>query len=119
MAIGMSYEDFWYMDPNMVKYYREAEMVRLHRQNSQMYMQGMYIYDTLMRSAPIFNPFNKNVDPRPYRDEPFPLTEQEAEEQLRKEEEREYRSMRDRMIGGFEKINRNMEAMKGSESDDY
>lgn len=105
MSIGMSYEDFWYSDPHLVKYYRDAEIFRQQRQNAQAHLQGAYIYDLLMRVAPIFNPFNSKVGPQSYRENPFPTTKEEVEIYQKREEERRYNEMREHMISDFERFN--------------
>ena len=46
----------------------------------------MYVYDALLRVAPILRAFSKATKPEQYIDRPFPLTEKEAEEQERQRE---------------------------------
>jgi hypothetical protein len=47
MAYGMSYEQYWYGEPNMVKAYREAYMLRRRKENEDMWLQGMYFCKAL------------------------------------------------------------------------
>ena len=43
MAIGMTYEQFWYGDPWMVKTFEKAHELKKDILNQQMWLQGLYI----------------------------------------------------------------------------
>ena len=47
MAIGMTYEQFWYGSPGMVKMFREANRVRNEQINQEMWLQGLYFYNAV------------------------------------------------------------------------
>ena len=57
----MTFEQYWEQDCLLVKYYREAEEIRRERKNQEMWLQGMYYYDALMRVSPILRAFAKKV----------------------------------------------------------
>lgn len=42
MAIGMTYEEFWYKDPFLVRYYKQSHDVKRKIRNEEMWVQGMY-----------------------------------------------------------------------------
>ena len=44
MLYGMSWEQFWFGDPNMAKVFREAYLLKQRAKNEDMWMQGLYIY---------------------------------------------------------------------------
>ena len=76
----MSREEFWNMDCNLVRDYRKADEIRRERENRSLWLQGAYIYDLLTRLAPALNPMTKKgVRPKPYVEEPYPVTRQAVE----------------------------------------
>lgn len=42
MSIGMSYNEYWYKDPNLVTPYYEAYKYRRKEMNEQLWLQGLY-----------------------------------------------------------------------------
>lgn len=84
MSIGMTYDEFWYRDVALTRYYRKAEELRYRQKNQEMWVQGAYFYDVLCRVSPLFRfTTKKGVRPEPYISEPYPVDE--AESTLRKE----------------------------------
>jgi hypothetical protein len=84
LTIGMSYEEFWYKDPHIIKYYLEAEKERFRRRNEEMWLQGFYIYQAIGAFSEILPAFpKKGAKIRPYLQEPVSLSE--AEQQAREE----------------------------------
>ena len=91
MAIGMTYEQFWYGDANMVIAFRKAEQLKMEALNRNMWLQGMYFYEALCDVSPIFRSFSKAKKPMDYRHEPFELnvsSEEKKEVQKRTESRR-------------------------------
>ena len=83
----MTYEQFWNDDPMLAKYYRKADEMRFDRQNQELWLQGMYIYEALCDVAPIFNPMSKKgTKVQPYSERPYAVTEKQR---LREIEEKE------------------------------
>lgn len=98
MSIGMSYDDFWDNDVNMVRAYRKAQDLRDKRRNQELWLQGMYIYEALCDVSPIFHAFaKKGTKPIQYVKEPYPLTNEE----VREREERESKIREDRIKAEF------------------
>jgi len=96
MSIGMSYEEFWYKDVTLVKYYRKAHELKTRRDNEMMWMQGAYILEAL--NATVGNLFaKKGSKPHEYPRAPYPITEQEIEERKEQEE----RLKQERMKAAF------------------
>jgi hypothetical protein len=80
LAIGMTEEQYWDRDSQLVVAYRKAEELRANKKNQEMWLQGAYIYEALGRVSPIFHAFaKKGTKPVPYMAEPFALTEKQAE----------------------------------------
>ena len=92
MSIGMSRDEFWNGDVDMVKEYREADELRYKRRNQELWLQGMYFYEALCDTSALFRFSTKPVKAEPYIKEPFPITAEEVREReerkMREEEER-------------------------------
>ena len=85
LSIGMSADEFWLKDVSLAKAYREADELKKDRENEKFWLQGMYIYDTLTRLAPMFSFGGGKVED--YISEPYPRTKaqmKEAEERKNK-----------------------------------
>ena len=81
LSIGMTEEQYWDKDCMLVKYYREAEEMRREKFNQEAWLQGMYIYDAIMRLSPILHAFaKKGTKPQPYVDSPYPISQAGMEE---------------------------------------
>ena len=77
----MTEEQYWDKDCMLVKYYREAEEMRREKFNQEAWLQGMYIYDAIMRLSPILHAFaKKGTKPQPYVDSPYPISQAGMEE---------------------------------------
>ena len=82
MAMGMSYKEFWYGDPNLIKVYKETFNIKRTQMNQQLWLQGIYFAHAI---ACNFDTKGRNK----YPDKPldiFPKTE--AEKQREQEENR-------------------------------
>ena len=77
----MTYDQYWNDDCMLTKYYREAEELRKERVNQEMWLQGMYVYDAVIRIAPILHAFaKKGTKPMPYVSEPYPINKKTVED---------------------------------------
>ena len=96
--MGMSYNEFWYGDPTLVRDYRKAWEIRQHNEEWARWRNGMYFYDALLKVSPVLRAFAKgNVEPGKYPERPYPLTEKEAKEQERQREEENFKEYLRRM----------------------
>ena len=75
LSIGMSYELYWYGEPNLVKAYREAAEMQNDRMNYEAWLQGLYVYHAVGALYPLFNPFSKQKKAEEYLKEPIVITE--------------------------------------------
>lgn len=74
LSIGMTEDQYWNGDCVLPKYYREAERLRQERVNQEAWLQGMYVYDGLLRASPILRAFvKKGTKPKPYVEEPYQI----------------------------------------------
>ena len=84
MAIGMTYEQYWYGDPLMVRAFIKAHKIRQQKMNEEAWLQGAYVLRAL--DVVVGNAFRKKGQkPSEYPKEPIAF----AEEELETEEERE------------------------------
>jgi len=79
LSIGMTERQYWDDDSSLARAYREAEELRQTRANQAAWLQGAYVYDAIIRIAPVLQAFaKKGTKPQPYLKEPYPITEKEA-----------------------------------------
>jgi len=101
----MSADEFWRGDVWLAKDYREADKLRLDRVNTELWLQGMYIYEAVCDASPIFNPYAKrNTKPHPYPAEPYRLHPPSAKEE-KTEEQKQMEKMRKMMDAFATKVN--------------
>jgi hypothetical protein len=82
----------------MVRAYRKAQEFRDKRKNQEKWIQGMYVYESILEVAPILHAFaKKGTKPEPYSKEPYPITEAD----VREREEREARLRQERIKAEF------------------
>ena len=80
LSIGMTPEQYWDGDCELVKYYRKADEIKLDRRNQELWLQGLYIYEAICDASPILHSFAKRgTKPHPYADKPYSLTEKQRE----------------------------------------
>lgn len=89
MAIGMTYEQYWYGDPLMVRAFYKANKLRREREDEISWTNGLYVLNAL--NATVGNMFRKSgQEPAEYPKEPFtvskrkeknPKTETESEQE--------------------------------------
>ena len=89
MAIGMTYEQYWYGDPLMVRAYYNADKLRKEREDETAWVNGLYVLNAL--NATVGNMFRKSgQQPFEYPKEPFsisklkeskPKTEEDSEKE--------------------------------------
>ena len=86
MLYGMTYEQFWYGDPWMAKFYKDKHNLERRQRNEEMWVNGMYTLAAL--NVALNNAFDKHkID---YLKEPFDIfPKTEAEKEAEKREERQ------------------------------
>ena len=80
LSIGMSYDLYWYGDPQALINFVNAEEIRQRKRNTELWLQGAYIYQAIGSLTPILNPFSKEHRAKPYLKQPIAITERELEE---------------------------------------
>ena len=91
LSIGMTYEDYWERDSCLVKAFREAYEMDKERTNEQMWLQGLYIYDAILRVAPILQAFAKGgTKPTPYVEKPYDISAKGVENTKKQKENETY-----------------------------
>ncbi len=112
LYIGMPEDIFWNGDVTLAKPYREAHELKRRQASQDMWMQGLYVYDALIRVSGLFRAFEKNPKAEKYVEEPYPITQKEAEDLQRKKELEEYQAKKDRVLAWMESVNATMKAEK-------
>lgn len=91
LEMGMSYEEYWEKDCRLVEFYREADKLRRDRANQEAWLQGMYVYDAILRIAPVLRAFSqKGAKPEPYVSEPYAISEEQVELKKKRDEKAKY-----------------------------
>lgn len=91
LAIGMTYEQFWEQDCELVKYYRKAAEIRQNLKNQDAWLQGAYFYEALADVAPIFRSLaKKGTRATPYRSEPYEFRGKEKRKEKADERAKAY-----------------------------
>lgn len=96
MNYGMTYKEFWYGDPWMVRAYAQAYLLKRKIDNETAWIQGAYVFAAL--NASLATAFGKKREK--YLQEPvdfFPKTEMEKELE-RREKRRKVIEYLDRLV---------------------
>ena len=83
----MTAEEYWHGDVDLPRFYRKAQEMKRSQKNWELWMQGRYIFDAIICA------FNGDVNKRyetGYLDEPYPISQKEAEERERRLEKAQY-----------------------------
>ena len=113
LSIGMTEAQYWDGDPALPRYYRKADELRIERQNEEAWLQGMYVYDAIIRLTPLLHAFaKKGTKPEPYVEEPYPITQKKQEDKQQRKE----KSISDKGLAKMEafmqKFNKSFEERK-------
>lgn len=106
LSIGMTYEQFWYKNPHLVRDYTRAEELRTKKKNQELWLQGYYVYNAIGAFAEILPAFpRKGAKIHPYLEEPASLTEAEARQRQEEQRRKRAESIKERMIARSLAIN--------------
>lgn len=83
LAIGMSTDEFWHGEPRLAVAYREAAYIKHDNQLFAELRQGRYVYEALLRAAPMLNAMAKDHTPIEYPEEPIFRLSNDNEERNR------------------------------------
>lgn len=87
MAIGMTYEQYWFGDPLMVRAYYKADKLRRRREDENAWIQGQYVMSAM--DVAVGNMFRKTSEtPAEYPKEPI-LTARDKERKEARNKRRE------------------------------
>lgn len=91
LSIGMTYDQFWREDASLVASYREADKLRIDRENTMIWLHGMYIYDALCDVSPTLHAFaKKGTKPHPYPDKPYDIKSTKRESDIEESERKQF-----------------------------
>lgn len=77
LVMGMSYDEFYNKDHTLAIAFRQAYKRKREQANRDMWLQGAYVYEAIIRVSPLLAAFAKHPKAEPYLDKPFPLYESE------------------------------------------
>ena len=90
LSIGMTYDQYWYGDPLMVRTFYKAHKLKEQLADQQAWLQGQYVMAAI--GATLGNMLSdEKSDPIEYPEEPYLLTEERQRSEVRRiaQEERE------------------------------
>lgn len=112
LSIGMTEQQYFDGDSCLVIHYRQADKIRKQRQNEFAWIQGMYIYDAILSTSPALRAIGGS-EPIPYREEPYPITQEEIEKAEEKRRVATFEAKKAEMIAKAAAINRNFKEKDG------
>jgi hypothetical protein len=77
MAMGLSYNNYWYGDPGLVKYYKAAHEIQCEMRHAQAHLDGLYTY--IAFSKVMAAAFSKEGGNFSYPEKPLPRTLKESD----------------------------------------
>ena len=108
MAIGVSYDEFWYKDPQRLKHYLKADEIRQKRKNYDLWLQGYYEYIAFGSISPVLHAFaKKGTKPIDFPKRPITMTEEEKAEVEEQERRARLLKFKEQLIAS---ANKNKEA---------
>lgn len=99
LSIGMPLKEYWDGRPELVRYYRQAYKLRQEEQNQALWLQGLYVYDAILRASPVLHAFAKEgTKATPYVDKPYPMSREEIVHRKQEAERKAYEASLERML---------------------
>lgn len=118
LSIGMTPEQYWNGDCTLVRYYREAHLLKIQEKNQELWLQGKYFYDALCGVAPVLHAFAKNgTQPIPYMEEPYPITAEEVQARKEREEKKKFEKMKQMTMTWMASVNANIAKKSAGKED--
>lgn len=113
--MGMTYEQYWQMDCQLVKAYRKAYELRQEYDNTQAWLAGLYNYQAVNALRPGFVFYGRKAPkPEKYLEQPLAFTQ---DERMRRKAE-EARKMAEQFKAAFHQRNQNLEKQKQAASEE-
>ena len=119
MAMGMSYDEYWNGPCWLARAYREAHQMKQRQEEWARWRQAAYIFDALLCASPMMKSFVKDAKPGKFPEEPWPLTQKEADERQRAKDIENYKkALAQRRAASEAELKRRAEAKKQEVSED-
>ena len=105
--LGMTYNEYWRMDCELVRAYRRAYELRQEYDNSMLWLQGLYIYSAIEAQRPGWVFYGKKAPkPEKYMEKPIAVTKELKDRYAAEKTQK----MAEQFKKAFAKRNRNLEA---------
>ena len=104
MVYGMTYEQYWFGDPWMVRAYAQAYLLKRRVRNEELWLEGVYMVHALQ--TVIGTAFGKQKVK--YLDKPLDIFEK-----TEAEKEREKRVERQKLINWLDRLKKSADAKQG------
>ena len=107
MLYGMTYEQFWFGDPWMVRAYAQAYLLKRRAKNEELWLEGIYMTNAFQ--VVLGNAFGKKK--LKYLEKPLDIFEK-----TEAEKEREVRAERQKLINWLNKLKKSADTKQGVDS---
>ena len=111
----MTYKEYWQMDCELVKAYRKAYEYKQEYDNSQLWLQGLYVYKALEAQRPGWAFYGKKAPkPEQYLDKPIAITEEMRQRYAAEKTQQ----MAEQLRAAFHRRNQKLEKQGGEDDGD-
>lgn len=107
MAMGMSYDEFWNGEPKIAKYYREAEIRKIEKQNQMLWVQGIYFAKAIESTICVQLSGKKGGNKPKYPTEPLPITDRMQKAIEEKKQQEEFEKLKAQLMSWAINVNKN------------
>lgn len=94
----MTPDQYWSGDPWLYAAYREAKRRADEERDWEQWTMGMYVYDAVLRAAPVINALSKRREAHPWLDAPYGRERPVSLEDERAAEEAGHQRLADWML---------------------
>lgn len=112
----MTYEQFWDGDTDAHAMFRKAKRLEISDNNRKAWLQAMYFYEAMLDIVPYVKAFSKSK-PRPFRNEPYDLFDDEKREREEREAREAYERMQEKVAAFAKAFNEMRHESNTSEVD--
>lgn len=103
--LGMTYAEYWQMDCELVRAYRKAYEYKQEYDNSQLWLQGLYIYKAIEAQRPGWVFYGKKAPkPEKYLEKPIAVTKEMRQQYI----DDQTKLMAEQFRAAFHKRNQNL-----------
>lgn len=114
LSIGMTWEQYWEGEVDMIRYFRKADRLRRDRRNEELWLQGFYIHEAMLATPIVVRGYAKKDTPlEKYPAKPHPITLKQLREEEEQQAKAEQQRFREKMRAFADKFNKKRREQNG------